>query len=255
MKSNLRRKLSIISILVFSFGTSSIINDTSNKGLIIKFNNTFNSENLEISTISEKIHIIGNSGWVDFRNAGNCTGSGTYTDPYVIENLVTNGILIEHSDVYFRIKNCMVYNSYWRSGGILLTYVNNSQLINNDSSSHFKGISLLLSNNNTISGNFVNNNYRGIELHYCNDNVVMGNTANNNSCGIFLKRSNYSLVTGNNLIGNEVCFDEFDCEGNFFEYNICSEEPLIGGYNLLFPFCALIGIIILIRRKKNLERN
>jgi hypothetical protein len=42
---------------------------------------SLDNENLKISAVSGKIHIINNSGWVDFRNDGNCTGSGTYSDP------------------------------------------------------------------------------------------------------------------------------------------------------------------------------
>ncbi len=249
MKFTLKRKLTFLLILGFSFGVSGIINDTNYIGSVYRGNDTLNFEYLEISTISGKIHIIGNSGWVDFRNAGNCTGSGTYSDPYVIENLVTNGILIENSSVYFKIENCVVHNSYWRYGGILLVDVNNSQLINNDSSSHHKGISLLLSNNNTISGNFLNNNYQGIDLWYSNNNVVSGNSANNNSYGIFLERSNCSIISGNNFIGNDVCIKETDCEGNIFENNICRGESRIPGYNLLFLFTILIGVIMLIKKK------
>jgi len=157
--------------------------------------------------------------------------------------------LIEDSDVYFRIENCTIYNSYWRHGGILLTNVSNSQLINNNSTSHYRGISLSLSKNNTISGNTINNNYLGIDLHYSNENTISGNTANYNIYGIFLDRSNYSIVSGNNLIGNDFCINETDCEGNFFENNICRMEPQISGYNLFFLFGFITGIIILIRKK------
>ena len=73
--------------------------------------------NLKSSKISKKIYIDGNQGWIDFRNAGNCTGSGTYSDPYIIKDLVIDGessgncILIENSDGYFLIQNCTLYNS------------------------------------------------------------------------------------------------------------------------------------------------
>ena len=76
----------------------------------------FDYENVKLSKVSGKIHIDGNSGWVDFRDAGNCTGSGTYSDPYVIEDLeidaagVGSPIWIENSDVYFKIEDCIVYN-------------------------------------------------------------------------------------------------------------------------------------------------
>ena len=61
---------------------------------------------MNISAVSGKIHIDGNSGWDAFKAAGNCTGNGTYSMPYVIEDLVIGDgglgscILIENSDVY-----------------------------------------------------------------------------------------------------------------------------------------------------------
>ena len=69
------------------------------------------------SKVSGTIMINGNLGWIDFRNAGNCTGSGTDIDPYVIEDLIIDGqgsepcILIGNSDVYFRIENCSLFNA------------------------------------------------------------------------------------------------------------------------------------------------
>ena len=69
------------------------------------------NNNPKIAKISERIHIEGNSGWVDFSNAGNCTGQGIYSDPYVIEDLVidaegpASGIKIEYSDVFFIIES------------------------------------------------------------------------------------------------------------------------------------------------------
>ena len=69
---------------------------------------------LKSSVISEKIHIAGNQGWSDAKTAGICTGSGIYSDPYVIENLEIdaeyNGscILIEDSDIYFKIQRIIL---------------------------------------------------------------------------------------------------------------------------------------------------
>ena len=69
-----------------------------------------------------KIHIDNN--WSETKSTYDwCSGSGTWSDPYVIENITVNGgnsgspILIENSNVYFRIKKSTVYNS---SHGILL---------------------------------------------------------------------------------------------------------------------------------------
>ena len=90
---------------------------------------------MKISAVSGKIHIYYN--WSATKTAGICTGSGTKTDPYIIEDLEIDGggsgscILIENSNVYFKIENCMDYNSgnAWADAGIRLYNVDNGKLI------------------------------------------------------------------------------------------------------------------------------
>ena len=215
MKSNTKLMiitLIILNILFFSASKSTI---TGNNNV-----NNFDIEKLKISTVSGKIHIINNSGWVDFRNAGNCTGSGTYSDPYVIEDLVIDGgssgnsIFIENSNVYFKIENCTLYNTEWGSeAGIGLLNVNNSQLIGNNCS--YSQVGIVLGNvsdygggcdNNTIAGNILNNNRGGMYLFDSYNNIISGNTANNNTwSGIYLVGSNYTVVSGNTMNDNNMC--------------------------------------------------
>jgi len=213
MKSNAKSKIIILITLGILFALAPRI--TINPSLITSNNNVinFDKENLKISVTTGKIHIINNSGWVDFRNAGNCTGSGTYSDPYVIEDLEIDGgssgncILIENSNVYFKIENCSVYNSDWGSdAGIRLSNVNNSQLIGNDCSSNYLGIDLSYSvYNNTITGNIVNNNGGGIYLCEGYYNNISGNTVNNNLWGgIYLLDSSYNNISGNTANGNNL---------------------------------------------------
>ncbi|MFX1378057.1 MAG: nitrous oxide reductase family maturation protein NosD [Promethearchaeota archaeon] len=180
----------------------------------------FDVKKLKIATLSGKIRIINNSGWVDFRYAGNCTGSGTYSDPYIIEDLIIDGgcsgygISIENSNVYFKIENCSIYNVEWGAdAGIRLLNVNNSQLIGNDCS--YSQLGIVLGdvrdysggcNNNTITGNIVNNNRGGIYLLDSYNNTLSGNTANNNTwSGIYLIASNYTIVSGNTMKHNKMC--------------------------------------------------
>jgi len=180
----------------------SFITGNSDKSSDYSDDSNFDNENLKISAVSGKIHIINNSGWVAFKSAGNCTGTGTYSEPYVIEDLVIdanntgNCILIENSDVYFKIENCTVFNSV---AGIRLIYVNNSQLINNNCSSNSAGIRTEHCNNNTISGNHVINNYNGIYLNNSDNNAISGNHVSNNTFyGIIIRYSDNNAISGNN---------------------------------------------------------
>ncbi len=220
MKSNTKSETIILIIfgILFAFVPMVTINP-----LIITGNTeeiTFDKEKPKISVVSGKIRIINNSGWVDFRNAGNCTGSGTYSDPYIIEGLVIDGggsgnsISIENSNVYFKIENCTLYNTDWGSdAGIRLMNVNNSQLIGNDCS--YSQVGIVLGDgldytgggyNNTITGNILNNNRGGMYLFDGYNNTISNNTANNNTwSGIYLVGSHYTVVSGNTMNENNMC--------------------------------------------------
>jgi parallel beta-helix repeat protein len=173
---------------------------------------------LKISALSEKIHVDNNWSYTQ-GNYSWCTGSGTFPDPYVIEDLIIDGedsgncILIENSNEYFKIENCTIYNSgdipY---AGIRLSNVNNSQLIDNNCSNNDRGIFLTSCFNNTISGNIANkNDAEGISLKYCDNNDIEGNTMIDNNIhglmpvpgrGIYLDNSNNNNITGNTADDN-----------------------------------------------------
>ncbi len=74
---------------------------TNNNILKIKIDN----DKLNVSSASGNIHINGNSDWVDLKDAGNITGQGTYTDPYIIEDLVID---YEGSDYGIWVENSIV---------------------------------------------------------------------------------------------------------------------------------------------------
>ena len=145
-----------------------------------------------------------------------CSGSGIWTDPYIIQNVTIDlqeatgsCISIIHSNVYFQIRNCILLNSGWvifNSAGIYLDNTNNGQLLSNNCSNHsYNGITLFQSDNNTISGNFASNNQNGIELDYSDYNTITGNAPSSNSYkGIDLRSSDNNTITGNVLNFNRI---------------------------------------------------
>jgi parallel beta-helix repeat protein len=243
MKSNQKPKALILITLGLLLAFSPIL--TNNQWPITEYrdiNSSFDwGRNLKLSKVWGKIHIDDTNpimNWSVAKKDGICTGNGTYSEPYVIEDLIINGggsgdcILIENSDVYFRIENCTVYNSgiylfsdqYWNHfAGIQLTFVDNAQILDNDCSFNNDGIHVY-GFNNTISGNTANNNNNGSGIYIAGyNNTVVENTANDNDLtgiwlgcdnttvsrniavnnswfidGIFLMGSNYNNVSGNN---------------------------------------------------------
>lgn len=244
---------------------------------------SIDNDNLRSAEVSGKISISGNYEWDLFKTAGNCTGEGTYSNPYVIEDLIIDGggsgncIEIQGSNVFFRIENCTLCNSGPSDHGIDIYSVSNGQIINNDCFSTYGGILVSYSNNNTLFGNRVNNNDRyGIRVSYSNWNNVSGNTVNKNGVegirigwsnnntisnnivkdqpyGLTLTISDYNIITGNKIIGNDYCIDEYDCEGNIFENNDCGGKTSVPGYNLIFIFSTLsiVSILIIMKMKKS----
>ncbi|MFX1420668.1 MAG: nitrous oxide reductase family maturation protein NosD, partial [Promethearchaeota archaeon] len=174
-----------------------------------------NNGNLRNSKISGHIHIDDTNpdrNWSVAKDLDICTGNGTYSEPYVIEDYVIDGgsvgscIWIENSNVYFRIENCSLTNSaeLLSQAGIKLENVNNSQLINNNCSFNDNGIRADYSYNTTILGNMVPNNKRnGIILYRCNNSIISSNIADNNNVeGIRIHNCKYNNITRNNITYN-----------------------------------------------------
>ena len=233
----------IISIIIFALSPIIINNLLINKGDInksLEYNEDSDLDNykLKSSKISGKIHIDNN--WTDTKSAGICTGNGTYSEPYVIKDLVIDGgdtgicILIENSNVYFKIENCSLYNSRvgdpaFPAAGIKLKHVNNSQLINNDCSSNYDGIYLWFSNNNNVSGNTVSYNTYGIQLTQSNKNNINGNIANTNHVnGISLGDSNLNNISGNIALNNNIGIYIQVSNNNTVMGNTASNNDVIG---------------------------
>ncbi|MEE9378424.1 MAG: NosD domain-containing protein, partial [Candidatus Lokiarchaeia archaeon] len=162
--------------------------------------------------------VIDNNGGGDFKwtEAKNlffwCTGSGSYSDPYIMNNLIIDGqnssscIEIRDSMVFFKIEGCTLSNS--GSGvynaGIKLSNVINGQLIDNYcSNNNGVGIGLYQSQNITIDGNIANNNVEfGIFLEVSHNNILSGNTLNENSNGMYLGLSTNNTISENSAFNN-----------------------------------------------------
>ncbi|MFX0075090.1 MAG: nitrous oxide reductase family maturation protein NosD, partial [Candidatus Hermodarchaeota archaeon] len=200
----------------------------------------FNLESTDpnLSAVSGKIHIDDGdpgSNWSVAKSLGICSGNGTYSEPYLIEDLVIDGggsencIFIENSEAFFKIKNCTVYNSTGDDrAGIRLLNAKNGILINNNCSNNHDGIFLRYSQNITISVNTANNNLEiGLYISYSPNNIVSENIANNNSYdGILLHYSDNNSITGNTASFN----DEYGIVINHCDNGTIKGNTVINNY-------------------------
>ncbi|MHA2087215.1 MAG: ABC transporter substrate-binding protein, partial [Promethearchaeota archaeon] len=119
-----------------------------------------------------------------------CSGSGTWGDPYIIEDIEVDGqgamgaIEVRNSNVFFKIRNCTLRGGMdW---GLYLSNVNNSILYNlsvyNNPSA---GIYLFNSNNHTIEDNIIwdTSMGHGIYLIQSNHTKILHNHVNNLGSG------------------------------------------------------------------------
>ncbi|MFX1476876.1 MAG: nitrous oxide reductase family maturation protein NosD [Promethearchaeota archaeon] len=144
-----------------------------------------------------------------------CSGSGTWNNPYVIENVTIDGlssascITIVDSDGYFIIRNCTLFNSSDASvedyAGIYLENVENGYLSdNNCSNNNGFGIFLVNSNNITLSKNLISYNMEdGIYVYESHNNTFFKNTVSySRSDGIIVGYSHGNNFSINKVSGN-----------------------------------------------------
>ncbi len=176
--------------------------------------------------------------WVEANAQPWCSGLGTWSDPYIIENVTINGfnssscIEIRNSDVYFIIRNCTFYNSStnFNEAGIKLNLTYNGTIMDNNCSfNNGQGIYLLNSQNNTISGNIANyNGYHGILLWTSQNNTISENLLyENDDQGIhFQINCDQNIISKNKIIKNKnlgIYFYQF-CDDNIISENIINNQ-------------------------------
>ena len=186
-----------------------------------------------------------------------CSGSGTWIDPYIIENVTINGnsvgscIEIKNSNKYFTIQNCTVYNSgnsFMYDAGLKLYNTSNGLLTNNNCSNHQRHGILLITDciNITIQSNIISDNpYSAIVLCEGSEfNKVINNTLVNNGHTIWLRSFKENIFSGNvhpcnnnlidsNYINNTIfaaIFLQEECSNNVIYNNTIDSSQNLGIY-------------------------
>jgi parallel beta-helix repeat protein len=259
-------------------------NDFPNAGQLILINCSGSLiSNLKISytTIAISLHYCNNN-----TISGNTLNNNTYygiflvysDNNYISGNNANNndgsGIMLWDSN--YNILSGNTANNNYFYGGIYLINCDNNTISENtaNNSKRFHGVYIENSNNNIISGNIVNNNnWSGICLADSNYNMISGNTAFYNiECGIFLYTSSYNTISrntanynqwgivlyissyntisGNNIIGNDECIVELNCQGNVIQDNVCTLTPSLNYLPIiLFISICIVGVSVFMIHK------
>ncbi|MBD3215534.1 MAG: hypothetical protein GF311_23190 [Candidatus Lokiarchaeota archaeon] len=193
-----------------------------------------------------------------------CSGNGTKSDPYVIDNIAVNGkntsssLHISNSIAYFVIQNSLFFNSSRNTSGfysgIYFFNVTNGIVLNNTIHSNMYGIRtrdsekcqfreniakentkdgfyIYRSNKNNFSNNLLQENgERGYYVHTSNNNMISNDTIINNSesPGIEFQTSQGNNVLNSNISENDVGITTFDSEKNHFENNTIRNNDNVG---------------------------
>lgn len=205
--------LLFVVIIIFTF----IFNN------LILYNTKADLNDPGILTTHDPILIVGNENFIVANGVTN--GSGTKSDPYIIENWdinakITHGIEIRDTTSYFIIRNCWLHDGHGEppyvndKNGIILRNVTNGVIENSRSTYNGYGIYLLSSFNITLSNNSIySNQHDGIFLEYnSNSNRIFDNSIHSNDHGIYLEDG----PSQNTIINNNIFLNTW---GGFYLYN------------------------------------
>lgn len=160
------------------------------------------------------IHINGN--WSNGVNWGWIKGSGTFSDPWVIENITISagasfsGIVVENNADYFVINNCSISKgtTSGNSPGIKLEDCGNGTITNCYLNDNYYGIWMNNTSNCTISGNRIQGNDKdGIYMKDSTENVLKDNIIKKNTeNGLFLVGSDYNQIIDLNIFDTNTLY-------------------------------------------------
>jgi len=169
-----------------------------------------------------------------------CSGSGTFSDPFIIENVTIDGLRLDNcihiinTIQSFIIQNCYLYDSgsSWNYAGIKISDSQNGKIIKNNFTLNHAGIFLESATNMTIVDNTANNNAYGIILEYSNNNSFSENVANYNHGGFYIE-GNYNTITNNTFVKSRqeaICIEG---KNNKLSNNIMIECGILTGESSL----------------------
>ncbi len=190
---------SLILLFLFSFKSNTITTE----GIKVDDNNKLKSSAITLPIYIDDLG-FGDYTWEEAASEDWCSGSGTNVDPYLLENLIIDGlggfcIRIDNSKAYFTLRNCTLYNGY---SGLDLNNVTNGNIIeNNCSNNNFWGIDFWACYNSSFSSNIINSIITGGGIcgEDSNNNMISNNSVFDMDYGILIEVGSLNEISGNNI--------------------------------------------------------
>ncbi|MBD3254238.1 MAG: hypothetical protein GF383_04055 [Candidatus Lokiarchaeota archaeon] len=187
---------------------------------------------------------IGAQNWTWALNQAWCSGSGTYADPYIIDDLSIidsdnqgGCLLVKDSNAYFIITNSKFANSTMNAG-LKFENITNGIIDNNEFENNSIGVHLSKwhsdppSTNCTIKNNDFNNCENAIKISdESNNNTVEMNTITNCDYGIFIYKSNNITISANSLTSGGIYLD---CSNNYLYDIEIDSTNTVNGRNVYY---------------------
>ena len=207
----------------------------------------------------------------DFAELG-FKGSGTKTDPYIIESLaiesrgtMSNGIDVSHTRAYFIIRDCMIRADYiainvhdvaagtttvennvlmgtkGEGGGVVLG-ADGVRVLGNKCFNFTEGIHTNYTDDCVIANNILSNNtFHGVSLRYSSRNIVANNTIMGNGAhGVFVIRNSQGNRIYNNTVSGNSEMKSYDWDTDY-HFIVDSQAADEGGGNTWYSAELKLG--------------
>jgi len=155
---------------------------------------------------------------------GVCSGSGTLSDPYIIENWIIDagydnyGIKIHGTESAFIIRNVKISGA--AKSAVYLSYVKNGKIEDCVFEANWVGVTLNFASINRIAGCTLSHNTDGIRFYFSSNNQILANTLQDNEAAIWLDASHNNELIGNYIAdGYTGVYLNLDSEANYIVGN------------------------------------
>ncbi len=163
-------------------------------------------------TVRSPIYINGNS---NFTAANGVTGgSGTPTDPYIIQGWdinasTANAIDIRNTNSYFTIRNVYLHGGGSSHQGVYLDHVQNGRVEGSIMVGNYLAVWVNYGGHNTINGNNMTGNHEATIVWYADYVNITSNRVYGNTYGVVLSSSQHSTISGNTFTNNGLFLSGF----------------------------------------------